>query len=81
MDYSLANPWTGHNLQDDPIHNVLQKLLATEDLAEFDALSAQLRSMLHERIERLRKEAKSLNSNGRNVDRQRRSRDGTTNKP
>lgn len=81
MDYSLANPWTGHNLQGDPIHNVLKKLLATEDLAEFDALSAQLRSMLHERIERLRKEAKSLNSNGRNVDRQRRSRDGTANKP
>ncbi|HXJ87507.1 MAG TPA: hypothetical protein VMS18_11870 [Candidatus Binatia bacterium] len=48
------------DIVDDPIHALLKKLLATNDLVEFDSLSAQLRSMLHERIEQLRKDAKSL---------------------
>lgn len=48
------------DIVDDPIHALLKKLLATDDLVEFDSLSVQLRSMLHERIEQLRREAKSL---------------------
>jgi hypothetical protein len=45
---------------DDPIQKILKKLLATNDPLEFDALSSHLRTMLHERIEKLRKEARSL---------------------
>ena len=45
---------------DDSIQKLLRELLATEDPVEFDTLSAQLRSLLHERIEKLRKEAAAL---------------------
>lgn len=65
---------------DDPIHKLLKKLLATDDPVEFDALSHQLRSMLHERIERLRSEARSLKPKLRTADRRNRPRNGV-NKP
>ena len=45
---------------DDPLHPLLRKLLATEDPAEFEELSLQLRTMLHNRIEQLRLEAKQV---------------------
>lgn len=61
---------------DDPIHNLLKKLLATEDVREFDALSTELRLLLHERIEQLRKDAKSLQAKPQRVERRKRPRDG-----
>ena len=61
---------------DDPIHKLLKKLIATDDLVEFDALSLQLRSMLHERIEHLRNEAKSLKPKLTPVERRKRPRNG-----
>lgn len=45
---------------DDSIHQLLQKLLETEDLAEFDAVSLELKRELHKRIENLRKDAQVL---------------------
>jgi len=63
---------------DDVVHKLLKKLLATEDVAEFDALSLQLRSLLHERIEELRKEAKSLKPKSKIPDRRKAPRNGAT---
>lgn len=63
---------------DDPIHTLLKKLLATDDLVEFEELSRQLRSMLHERIEQLRNEAKSLKPRARTPERRKRPRNGAT---
>lgn len=63
---------------DDPIHKLLKKLLATDDLVEFDALSRQLRSMLHDHIELLRNEAKSLKPKIRTPERRKRPRDSAT---
>jgi len=51
------------NNVDDPIHLLLKKLLATEDLVEFDAISLELKTQLHERVERLRKDAQGLKPN------------------
>ena len=45
---------------EDYIHRLLQKLLATEDLAEFEALSTELKTALHERVESLRRHAQGL---------------------
>ena len=61
---------------DDPIHKLLKKLLATDDLVEFDALSLQLRTMLHERIEHLRNDAKSLKPKLNSPERRKRPRNG-----
>jgi len=61
---------------DDPIQNLLKKLLTTDDVAEFDSLCVQLRSLLHERIELLRKDAKSLKPNTKITDRRKRPRNG-----
>ena len=63
---------------DDPIHKLLKKLLATNDLVEFDELSRQLSSMLHERIEQLGNEAKSLKPRVRTPERRKRPRNGAT---
>jgi hypothetical protein len=66
---------------DDPIHLLLKKLLATEDLVEFDALSLELRTKLHDRVDRLRKEAQALTRNPSDPEgRRRRPKDGG-NKP
>lgn len=62
---------------DDPIQKLLKQLLATDDPVEFDALSTQLRSLLHERIEKLRKEARSLKPNTKVSDRRKFPRNGT----
>ena len=64
----------------DPIHPLLQKLLATEDPAEFEDISRQLRSMLHERIEQLRSQARELKNKEQKVERRKRRRNGS-NKP
>ena len=61
---------------DDPIHKLLKELLATDDVVEFDALSVQLRSMLHERIEQLRNDTKSLKTKLTPVERRKRPRNG-----
>lgn len=45
---------------DDYIQKLLKKLLATEDLAEFDELSLQLKSALRGRIDALREQARAL---------------------
>lgn len=58
---------------EDPLHPLLDRLLATQDAAEFRNLSIELRSMLHERIESLRKDAQSL---AKNIERRKRRRDG-----
>lgn len=63
---------------DDPIHKLLKKLLATDDPAEFDGLSLQLRTVLHDRIEQLRKEARSLKPKQRPADRRKSPRNGTS---
>lgn len=76
MDYSFRNSGQVPDIVDDPIHKLLKKLLATDDLVEFDALSLQLRSMLHERIEQLRHEAKSLRPKVTPVERRKRPRNG-----
>ena len=55
---------------------MLEKLLVTEDLVEFQALSMQLRSMLHERVENLRNDAKTLKSTAKPAERRKRPRDG-----
>jgi len=66
---------------DEYIRGLLKKLLATEDAAEFDLLSNELKSALHTRIEQLRKEARGLKTGkGNEVDRRKRPRNGT-NKP
>jgi len=66
---------------DEYIQGLLKKLLATEDAAEFDQLSNELKSALHARIEQLRKEARGLKT-GKVVeaDRRKRPRNGK-NKP
>ena len=64
------------NIVDDPIHKLLKKLLATDDPAEFDGLSRQLRTVLHDRIEQLRKEAKSLKPKQRTTESRKRLRNG-----
>jgi len=76
VDYSFSTPATVSDSVDDPIQKLLKKLLATDDAAEFDALCAQLRSLLHERIEQLRKDAKSLKPNTKVSDRRKRPRNG-----
>jgi len=45
---------------EDQIQRLLKKLLATEDAAEFETLSRELKTALHERIEKLREEARDL---------------------
>ena len=65
---------------DDQIQRLLKKLLATEDPAEFEVLSHDLKAALHERIEKLRKDARGLNSKGVDRDRRKRPRNGK-NKP
>ncbi len=62
---------------EDPIHPLLRKLLASEDPAEFEEISLQLRSMLHERIEQLRTQAQSLEAKEQRVDRRKRKRNGS----
>lgn len=47
-------------LVDDPIYLLLKGLLETDEPAEFDALSEELKSALHERVENLRHQARSL---------------------
>ena len=61
---------------EDPLHPLLRKLLATEDAGEFEKLSHDLRSMLHERIEELRKDAQELQSKIRKDERRKRKRNG-----
>ena len=65
---------------EDPIHPLLRKLLATDDPVEFEEVSLQLRSMLHQRIEQLRADAQALKAKEQKLERRRRRRnDG--NKP
>lgn len=65
---------------EDPIHKLLKNLLATDDPLEFDDLSRQLRTVLHDRIEQLRQDAKSLKPKQRSEERRKGPRHGT-NKP
>jgi len=58
---------------DEYIQGLLKKLLATEDAAEFDQLSNELKSALHARIEQLRKDARGLKT-GKIVEADRRKR-------
>lgn len=64
---------------EDQIQHLLKKLLATEDAEEFETLSRELKAALHERIEKLRKDARGLKSQTE-ADRRKRPRDGK-NKP
>ena len=59
---------------DDQIQVLLKKLLATEDLEEFEVLSRQLKTALHERIEKLREDARGLASNPGETERRKRPR-------
>jgi hypothetical protein len=59
---------------EDPIYQLLEKLIATEDLAEFDSISLQLKSLLHERIENLRRDARALKHRSASSERRRRPR-------
>jgi len=61
---------------EDPIHSLLRKLLATEDPGEFEKLSLQLRSMLHERIEQLRADAQALKAKEQKAEQRKRKRNG-----
>jgi len=45
---------------EDHIQSLLKKLLATEDAEEFETLSRELKTALHERIEKLREDARGL---------------------
>jgi hypothetical protein len=54
---------------DDPIANLLKKLLDTEDMAEFEQVSGELKAALHERIEQLRKAARSLQEREKGMER------------
>lgn len=75
----FAEHWDGlKGIVDDTIRNLLKKLLATDDVVEFDALSSELRSMLHERIEQLRNEAKSLKPRLRTPEQRKHPRNGAT---
>ena len=65
---------------EDPLHPLLKKLLQTQDPTEFEKLSVELRSLLHERIEALRKDAQSLKSKAIAAERRKRRRNGG-NKP
>jgi len=47
---------------EDQIQSLLKKLLATEDAEEFETLSQELKTALHERIEKLRADARGLNT-------------------
>ena len=73
MHYISPTPGTCPS-PEDPIHPLLRKLLASEDPAEFEEISLQLRSMLHERIEQLRKQAQSLKPKEHKVERRKRKR-------
>jgi hypothetical protein len=57
-----------------PLHPLLRKLLATENPVEFEKLSHELRTMLHDRIEALRKDAQALQSKARKAERRKRKR-------
>ena len=65
---------------DDQIQRLLKKLLATEDTQEFDTLSRELKAALHEKIEKLRRDARELKSRTGETDRRKRLRNGR-NKP
>lgn len=65
------------NIVDDPIHKLLKKLLASDDPVEFDGLSRQLRTVLHDRIEQLRRDAKSLRPKHRPAEPRKIPRNGT----
>jgi hypothetical protein len=65
---------------EDRIQSLLKKLLATEDSEEFETLSRELKAALHERIEKLRAEARGLKSRSAEGDRRKRPRNGK-NKP
>jgi hypothetical protein len=76
VNYSSSSTATVSDSVDDPIQKLLKTLLATDDVAEFDSLCARLRSLLNERIEQLRKDAKSLKPNTKISDRRKRPRNG-----
>ncbi len=65
---------------DDQVQSLLKKLLATEDPDEFEVLSRDLKTALHERIEKLRNDARGLKSQPGDIDRGKRPRNGK-NKP
>lgn len=65
---------------EDQIQRLLRKLLATEDAEEFETLSRELKTALHERIEQLRNEARGLKSKTIESERRKRPRNGK-NKP
>lgn len=65
---------------DDQIQILLRKLLATEDAGEFGVLSRELKSALHERIEKLRSDARGLKSRPSDIEGRKRPRNGK-NKP
>jgi hypothetical protein len=65
---------------EDQIQQLLKKLLATEDAQEFETLSHELKATLHERIEKLRDEARGLKSRTAESDRGKRPRN-TKNRP
>lgn len=65
---------------EDPIQQLLKRLLATQDTAEFEELSRELKSALHERVEKLRKEAQGLKEQSAAAERRKRPRNGK-NKP
>jgi predicted nucleic acid-binding Zn-ribbon protein len=65
---------------EDQIQRLLKKLLATEDAEEFETLSRELKTALHERIEKLRDEARALKLKAGESDRRKRPRNGK-NKP
>jgi hypothetical protein len=66
---------------EDPIQSLLSQLLAAKDAAEIDRLSTDLRSALHERIETVRRHARSISRKTGRTDRRRIGRqDGGTKK-
>jgi hypothetical protein len=65
---------------EDQIQQLLKKLLATEDAEEFETLSRELKNALHQRIEKLRDEARGLKSTTVEGERRKRLRNGK-NKP
>lgn len=80
MDYSGRTAIPCAYSVEDHIQSLLKKLLATEDAEEFEALSRELKTALHERIEKLREDARGLKS--QTVENERRKRPRTfKNKP
>jgi len=59
---------------DDPIHSLLTRLLAAKDPVEIDSLSVELRAALHERINSLREEARSISRRSSRTDRKKTTR-------